>query len=303
MKIIFMGTPEFASVSLEALAQKHIVAGVVCRPDKPSGRGGRVTPPAVKRLAMELSIPVFQPGDVSELAAEFENLKPEAVCVVAYGKIIPSDILKLVPRGFINVHASLLPLYRGAAPIKRAVMAGEKKTGVTTMLVDEKLDSGDILLQKEVRIGDDETSEELERRLAKTGARLLVKTLAEIENGTARPVPQYHSAATYAPALTKEDGRIDWTLSSREIKNLTRGALPWPGAFTTIGGKILKIIKSEISAGDGKPGEILNCAKTFVIATGIGAVEIKEVQLEGKKRMPAADFLMGAKLNPGDNVA
>ncbi len=299
MKLIFMGTPEFASVSLRAVAEKHTVLMAVCRPDKPAGRGGKVSSPAVKTAAKKLSIPVFQPENVGELAADFEKLKPDAVCVVAYGKMIPPDMLTLARHGFINLHASLLPLYRGAAPINRAVMEGKKKTGVTTMMIDKNLDSGDILLQKEIIIKDDENSEELSHRMAQTGAELLVQTLARVEKGDIEPKPQNHSAATYAPMLAKKDGRIDWKKTAEEIKNQTRGTLPWPGAFTIFGGKILKILKAEISTGNGKPGEVLRAEKTLVIAAGTGAVEIKEVQLEGKRKMPAGDFLRGVKLETG----
>lgn len=300
MKLIFMGTPEFASVSLRSLAQSHLISGVVCKPDRPAGRGGKVSSPSVKKTAEELSIPVFQPEKVDELASCFEKIKPEAVCVVAYGKMIPPGMLTVARHGFINLHGSLLPLYRGAAPIHRAIMAGERKIGVTTMRINDKLDSGDILLQKEILVREDEDSEQVMSRAAQIGAELLVQTLAEIE--TIEPKPQDESAATYAPMLTKEDGRIDWSKTAEDIKNKTRGTLPWPGAFTTLGGKTLKIMKAETSPGSGKPGEVLSSEKTFVVAAGTGAVRIKELQLEGKKKMPAEQFLKGAKLKTGDTV-
>ncbi len=300
MKLIFMGTPEFAAVSLRALAENHDVVSAVCRPDGHAGRGGKPSSPAVKKTAEQLSIPVLQPESAVELTADFEKLKPEAVCVAAYGKMIPSGMLKFARHGFVNLHASLLPSYRGAAPINRAVMAGETKTGVTTILIDENLDSGDILLRKEIAIHNDENSEQLTQRAAKAGAELLVQTLDGIEKGEIEPKPQDHSAATYAPRLTKEDGRIDWEKPAEEIRNKTRGTLPWPGAFTNFGGKILKIIKAEFSTGSGKPGEVLSSEKSFVVAAGIGALKIEEVQLEGKRKMSAGDFLMGAKLKTGD---
>lgn len=300
MKVFFMGTPEFASTSLRAVAESHEVLRAVCKPDAPAGRGGKVSPPHLKKTAEELSIPVLQPETVGELSEEFGRLKPEAVCVVAYGKMIPSGMLKLPHHGFVNLHASLLPSYRGAAPINRAVMAGEKKTGVTTMLINEKLDSGDILLQTEIAIGDDENSEELARRAAKIGAELLVRTLARAGDGGLEPKPQDESAATYAPILTKEDGRIDWKRPAEEIRNRIRGTLPWPGAFTTLGGRTLKITRAEISSGSGRPGEVLNSEGTLAVAAGGGAVEIKELQMEGKRKMPSGEFLRGIRLKAGD---
>lgn len=299
MNLFFMGTPEFASTFLIALSHKHTVMRAVCMPDRPAGRGKRVTPPDVKKVACELSIPVFQPENLDEITADFEKLAPEAVCVVAYGKIIPPHILALAPRGFINLHASLLPAYRGAAPINHAIMAGEKKTGVTTMLMDEKIDSGDILLQREIAIKDDEDAIGLARRMSAEGADLLLKTLAGIENGSVVPAPQDHSKATYAPMLAKDDGKIDWKQSSETIRNLIRGTAPWPGAFTKLGGKTLKIIKADFAEGAGKPGEVLSSRKSFVVAAGEGALEINEVQIEGGKKMSGADFLMGAKLSAG----
>ncbi|WP_462137599.1 methionyl-tRNA formyltransferase [Candidatus Mycalebacterium sp.] len=299
MNLFFMGTPEFASVSLAALAREHEIMMAICMPDSAAGRGKRVLPPDVKKVARELSIPVLQPENLDEITADFKNYTPEAVCVVAYGKIIPSHILSLSPRGFINLHASLLPAYRGAAPINRAIMAGEKKTGVTTMLVNEKLDSGDILLQREIAIKDDEDSEILARRLSAEGAELLLKTLAGIEDGSVSPAPQDNSKATYAPMLAKDDGKIDWKQSPETIRNLIRGTAPWPGAFTKLGGKTLKIIRADFAEGTGKPGEVLNSRKRFVVAAGAGALEIREVQIEGRKKMSGADFLIGAKLPAG----
>ncbi|QMU56559.1 MAG: methionyl-tRNA formyltransferase [Candidatus Mycalebacterium zealandia] len=299
MNLFFMGTPEFASASLIAIAREHKVMKAICMPDRAAGRGRKVSPPDVKKVAGELSIPVLQPENLDEITVDFENLKPEAVCVVAYGKIIPSHILSFSPSGFINLHASLLPAYRGAAPINRAVMEGERKTGVTTMLVNDKLDSGDILLQKEIAIKDDEDSEILARRMSAEGAELLLKTLASIEDGSVSPVPQDHSRATYAPMLSKDDGTIDWKQPSGIIRNLIRGTAPWPGAFTKLGGKTLKIIGADFAEGVGKPGEVLNSRKKFMVASGAGALEIREVQIEGRKKMSGADFLLGAKLPAG----
>ncbi len=302
MNIIFMGTPEFAAVSLRLLAENRKVSAVVSMPDKPAGRGGRVSPSAVKKLALDLSIPVFQPESPGELNEEFKRIKPDAVCVVAYGKIIPRDLLATAPGRFINLHASLLPRYRGASPINRAVMAGDRKTGVTTMLINDKLDSGDILLKREVAIGDDENSEQLARRLAGEGARLMAETLSSVESGTARPEPQDDSLATYAPVLKKEDGRIDWAKPPEEIRNLIRGTFPWPGAFTVLGGKMLKIKRAVLSGGSGKPGEVLICRDRLIIAAGEGAIEVEELQLEGRKSMPAGDFLRGVKVEAGEKV-
>ena len=300
MKLVFMGTPEFAAVSLRALARSHRVEAAFCMPDRPVGRGGKIFPPAVKLAAAELSIPVSQPENAGLIEGELKRFSPDAVCVVAYGHILPPPVLSLFPRRFINLHASLLPAYRGAAPINRAVMAGETKTGLTTMLIDGKLDSGDILLSCEMGIGDDENAEDLSQRMAERGAELLLETLRAVESGSVTPRPQDHSAATYAPALTKEDGRIDWTKPAGEICNLIRGTAPWPGAFTSAGGGTLKITRARVCAGAGAPGEILSCEKTLVIAAGRDAVEATEVQAGGKRRMPAADFLRGARLKAGD---
>ena len=300
MKLIFMGTPEFAAVSLRALARLHRVEAAFCMPDRPAGRGGAVSPPAVKLAAAEFGIPVFQPENAGLLEGELKRFQPDAVCVVAYGLILPPSVLSLFPGRFINLHASLLPAYRGAAPINRAVMAGETKTGLTTMLISGELDAGDILLSCEIQIGDDDSAEDLLPVMAERGSELLLETLRAVEAGTVSPRPQDHSAATLAPALAKEDGRIDWTKPARDICNRIRGTAPWPGAFTSTGGGTLKIIRARFRRGEGEPGEILSCEKTLVIAAGRDAVEATEVQAEGKRRMPAGDFLRGARLKTGD---
>ena len=300
MKLVFMGTPEFAAVSLRRLAEFHTVSSAVCMPDRPAGRGKKVFPSAVKSTAEQLSIPVLQPVDAGSLEGDVKRLNPDAVCVVAYGNILPPRILALVPGRFINLHASLLPAYRGAAPIHRAVMAGDTRTGLTTMLIDDKLDSGDILLTREMEIGDEENSVELSHRMAAEGADLLLATLEMMEKGSITPRPQDHLSATYAPMLTKEDGRIDWTKSASEIINLVRGTVPWPGAFTRTDGGTLKILRARSVPESGEPGEILDCSKSLIVASGDNAVEALEVQAEGRNRMAAADFLAGARIKSGD---
>lgn len=315
MKLVFMGTPDFAAVSLRALAAAHEIEAVFCMPSRPAGRGGKVLPPPVKLTAEELSVPVFQPENAAGIEGQLKRFSPDAVCVAAYGHILPPPVLSMFPRRFINLHASLLPAYRGAAPINRAIMAGETQTGLTTMLISEKLDAGDILHSCAVEIGEDENAEELTVRMAERGAGLFLETLRAFADGTAAPQPQNHEKATYAPALTKKDGEIDWAKSAREICNLIRGTVPWPGAFTmvadrtatdrTVDGKVrrvhmLKIIRARVCPGEGMPGEIISRKNALVIAAGQNAVEATVVQAEGKKRLPAADFLRGARLKTGD---
>ena len=304
MKIIFMGSAAFAVPSLNALIESgHEVLSVVTQCDKPAGRGLKVHACPVATFAQSNDIPFFQPTKLKEdLAfAHFSGLKPDLIVVVAYGKFIPDDILSLPKFGCVNVHASLLPKYRGAAPINRAVVNGEVKTGVTTMRLNEKMDAGDILLQEEVEIGAAETAIELHDRLAIIGANLLIETIQGIETKAVKPVPQNESAATYAPLLKKEDGLIDWKKSAREIFNLIRGMQPWPVAYTHLDGKMLKIFGAKTfdeKRGE-PPGTILEASKNLAVATGSGTLYLTDVQLEGKKRMTVDTFLRGHKIKVG----
>jgi methionyl-tRNA formyltransferase len=300
MRIVFMGTPEFAVPSLKALIESgDEVVAVVTQPDKPKGRGLEVTPPPVKTLAQKHGIPVLQPQKIKteEFLKQLEELKPDIICVVAYGKILPKGILELPKYGCINVHASLLPKYRGAAPINWAIIRGEKVTGITTMKMDEGMDTGDILLQREVPIEDEDTAETLSHKLSLTGAEVLIETLNLLKEGKLKPIPQNHSQATYAPMLKKEDGEIDWGKTAEEIRNLVRGTLPWPGAYTFLDNKILKVYKVRVVEGQGKPGEVIKSDKeTLRVATGENALDILELQIEGGKRLDTATFLRGRKI-------
>ncbi|MDH7601592.1 MAG: methionyl-tRNA formyltransferase [Armatimonadota bacterium] len=308
LKIVFAGTSEFAVPSLCALvASEHDVLTVITQPDRPSGRGGKLQMTPVKEAALAHGLLVLQPEKISE--PEFvTSLKElgsvDAMVVVAYGQKIPSDILRWPKFGVINVHGSLLPKYRGAAPIQHALIAGEKTTGVTTMLIDEGWDTGPILLQREVEILPDENAGELSQRLAEVGAQLLLETLAGLEQGTINPVSQDHSLATYAPSLKSNAGLIDWSASAEAIINLVRGCTPKPGAFTSRNGLLLKVWRAraeEVDASLGSPGEIMAVDKDgIVVAAGQGMVRLLEVQPASRRKMSAAEYALGARLKPGD---
>lgn len=302
MKIVFMGTPDFAQVSLrELLLEGYKVSAVFTMPDKPVGRKQILTSPITKITAQENGIEVYQPNSLKTKEVEeiFRKLAPDLIAVVAYGKILPKEILKCPRLGCVNVHASLLPKYRGAAPIQWSVINGEEETGVTTMLMDEGLDTGDILLKEATQIGKNETSGELFERLSYIGARLLIKTIKGLQADSIVPIKQ-RGEASYAPMLEKSLSKIDFSKTSKEVHNLIRGLNPWPVAYTEVQGKKLKIYKSEISdQGSGKPGKILNL-NPFIICCGEEtSIEFKEVQLEGKKRMEFAEFIRGFKLEKG----
>lgn len=296
MRIVFMGTPDFAVPSLQALIDAgHEVCAAYTQPDKPQGRKQVLTPPPVKVLAQQYGIPVYQPATLKD-AAEQERLRalaPEAIIVAAYGKLLPKAVLDIPPRGCINVHGSLLPRWRGAAPIQWAVIAGDKTAGVTTMRMAEGLDTGDMLLKYETPIGARETAGELFDRLAQAGAALLVETLDRLDDIT--PVPQEDSQSCYAHMLDKEMAVIDWAKSAHEIDCLIRGLNPWPVALTTLDGARLKVYAAQPVSGAGRPGEVLESdpKKGFVIACGADALRLDEVQLVGGKRMKSADFLRG----------
>jgi methionyl-tRNA formyltransferase len=300
-----MGTPGFAVPTLIALIEsEHDVVSVVTKPDTPKGRGRRVIPPPIKTLAIDHNIPVLQPEKIKteEFHNELKVYNPDIICVAAYGKILPKNILGLPPNGCINVHGSLLPKYRGAAPVNWAIIRGEEITGITTMMMDEGMDTGDILLQREVKIEVEDDAESLSEKLSIVGAELLIETIRLQTQGMLPRIPQDHSKATYAPMLKKEDGMIDWRKSSEDINNLIRGTLPWPGAYTTINGKNLKLYKAEVSHGIGRPGEvILSESGILRVATGDGSIDITEIQIEGGKRLPIEPFLRGRKI-PEDTV-
>lgn len=301
MRIVFMGTPDFAVPCLQRLLEDgHEVPAVFTQPDKPVGRHAVLTPPPVKQLALSHGIPVYQPTKMRDgtVAALLRELAPDCLVVVAYGRILPQEILDVPPRGCVNIHGSLLPLYRGAAPIQWSVIRGETVTGVTSMFMDAGMDTGDIIDTLTTPIGENETAGELFERLAPLGARLLSTTLAAIADGTVTRRPQNDAEATMAPMLEKAMGRLDLTRPARELHNQVRGMNPWPGAFCTAGGKTLKIHETRVTAGSGAPGTLL-CADPVTVACGEGALQLVTVQPEGKPRMAAEAWLRGARLPQG----
>lgn len=306
MKIIFMGTPDFAAASLEALIDsRHEIQAVVTQPDKPKGRKGELTPSPVKVVAEGKGIKVYQPLKVrdEEFVETLRAYNPDVIVVVAFGQIIPLSILKMPKFGCVNIHGSLLPKYRGAAPIQWAVLDGEKETGITTILMDEGIDTGDILLKKTIKIDTDETSGSLFDKLMALGAETILETLDELEKGNLTPTKQGESPTAYAKMLTKAMGLIDFTRSAKELDCFVRGMDPWPSAYTLLSGKTLKLWKVRAVEGSGKAGSVIDIGKeSFTIACGEGAIEVLEVQLEGKKRMSAGDFLKGSTLNIGQEL-
>lgn len=301
MRIVFMGTPDFAVPCLQRLLEDgHEVTAVFTQPDKPAGRHAVLTPPPVKQLALSHRIPVYQPTKMRDgtAAALLRELAPDCLVVVAYGRILPQEILDVPPRGCVNIHGSLLPRYRGAAPIQWSVIRGETVTGVTSMFMDAGMDTGDIIDTLTTPIGENETAGELFERLAPLGARLLSTTLAAIADGTVTRRPQNDAEATMAPMLEKAMGRLDLTRPARELHNQVRGMNPWPGAFCTAGGKTLKIHETRVAAGSGAPGTLL-CADPVTVACGEGALQLVTVQPEGKPRMAAEAWLRGARLPQG----
>ncbi len=300
MRIIFMGTPEFAVPSLQALLESEDeVVGVVTQPDRPKGRGQTLTPPPVKELALRAGKPVIQPTKMKD-PAFLEALKawqPEVIAVAAFGRILPPAILALPPKGCINVHGSLLPKYRGAAPIQWAIVNGERETGITTMLMDEGMDTGAMLLREPVPIDPADTSGTLAERLAQVGARLLIETLRRLKAGQLHPIAQDHSQATLAPIIKKEDGLIDWTASAQAIANRVRGFTPWPGAYTFAGPDRWTIWKAEPlteAAPPSAPGTIVRATKeAIVVCTGSGLLAVTLLQPAGGRRMATGEYLAG----------
>ncbi len=305
MRIVFMGTPDFAVPCLDALIKDgNEVVGVFTQPDKPKGRKAVLTPPPVKERALQDGIEVYQPSTLKngEAFDVLKELSPEMIVVVAYGKILPKEILDLPTYGCVNVHASLLPEYRGAAPIQQAILDGKTLTGVTAMYMDVGLDTGDMLMKTEVSIGENETAEQLHDRLSAAGAELIVKVVHEAEKGTLVREKQDDSKASYVGMLTKEMSDIDFSLSSHQVHNKVRGLYPWPGASAKAKGKRLKIHSTRLFEGSGTPGQVLSL-KPLVVACGQGAVEICEVQPEGKKRMDAQSFINGLRISSPDELS
>jgi len=285
------------------------VALVVTRPDKPAGRGLKLHPTPIKELAQELDLPLFQPEKVNREVERLKELKPDVTVVVAYGQILSRDVIAVPRLGTVNLHASLLPKYRGAAPVQWALMRGETVTGVTTFLIDEGLDTGPILLQREVPIAPEDTAGTLEKKLAEVGADLMVETLVGLRDGTVRPRPQDDAQATYAPKITKEMARIDWTKSAQELHNLVRAMEPTPGAFTFYKGRRLKVHRTRVvpeppsSGSKGEPGTVVGVGDEGLrVATGGGVLELLEVHPEGKRRMSGRDFANGYRVREGERL-
>ena len=311
MRIIFCGTPQFAVPTLEKLvAEDFEVALVLTNPDEPLGRGHRVHAPPVKQSAVKLQLPIFQPSKLKtdEVRERLALVRPEAIVVVAYGHIIPKWMIELPRLGCINLHASLLPKYRGAAPIQWALINGEKVTGNTTMQIDPGLDTGPLLLTQRVEITPDETTETLSRKLSGPGAELMVETLRKLDRGDIQPQPQDDSQATHAPMLRRSDGVIDWTIPADKILGRVRGFRPWPGAFSTFRGKHLHVWSAAAATGSASPEPApvgtLDQKKSglFVACGGSTRLELKEVQLEGRKRITGRDFANGVRLKPDERL-
>ncbi len=313
MVIVFFGTPQFAVPTLEALvASRHQVPLVVTQPDRRRGRGQKVTDSPVKAAAKAHGIPVYQPDRLRdrEVADTLRQHAPDLGVVAAYGKLLPVELLQLPRLGMINVHASLLPKYRGAAPVHRAVISGDTETGVTILQVVEALDAGDMLARSIRPIGPDETSDVVEGALAEDGARLLLETLDRLETGAVRPEPQDAAVSTYAPRLTKAEGLVDWTLPARQIHNRVRGLYPWPHAYSSLDGERLIFLRtevvpsSELQTPRSDPGTVVAVTRdAIVVATGDGQIAVTEVQPEGRRAMPARDFLAGHPVRPGMTFA
>ncbi len=300
-----MGTPAFACPILEALlARSDPVVGVVCQPDRPRGRGLDVSAPEVKRLALQLGVPVLQPERIRDATFldALRALAPDLIVVAAYGKILPRAVLDLPPRGCVNVHASLLPRHRGAAPVVWTILAGDATTGVTIMAMNEEMDAGDILLQRETPVRPDNTGGSLLERLAALGASAIGQAIDGLHAGTIRPTPQPAAGVTFAPRIEREHCRMDWTRPAVEIERQVRALAPTPSAFTSLAGRLLKIHRAEVdrAAAAGEPGRVVAVGPAgIVVATGSGALRLLELQLEGRRRLAAAQFLAGHPIAPG----
>lgn len=304
MRIVFMGTPEFAIPSLKILLENNYkISAVVTSPDKPKGRGQKLDISPVKKFSMEKNLLVLQPEKLNDpsFLSTLKNISPDLIVVVAF-RILPPEVFKLPPLGTFNLHASLLPKYRGAAPINWAIIKGEKETGVTTFFLDEAVDTGNIILQARVPIGENETAGELHDKLAEIGAEIVFHTVRLIELGKAQPKPQDNSLASTAPKIFKEDCRINWNKPALEVHNFIRGLSPVPGAFTYFEDKMIKIYKTHLFSenSDQEAGTIVEIKDKFIVAANPGQIEIIELQLEGKRKLSSGEFLRGFKLKPGD---
>ena len=305
-RVIFMGTPDFACPTLQKLLDRgEQIVAVVTQPDRPKGRGQKLMPPPVKELAEKNGIPVYQPLKVRnpEFVDVIRELKPHVIIVVAFGQILPKALLEIPPHGCINVHASLLPRYRGAAPLNWCIINGETETGVTTMLMDVGLDTGDMLLAQKTALDENEDISSLHDRMAIMGAELLAETLDRLAAGDLVPQPQNNADSCYAAMLKKEDGIINWHADARSIHNQVRGLAVWPGACTTIGEQVLKIFRTRVGTGSGEPGIVLQAAKGLLeVACRSGSLFLEELQLSGKKRLDSISFLSGCPLSVGTQL-
>ncbi|SHJ23247.1 methionyl-tRNA formyltransferase [Malonomonas rubra DSM 5091] len=304
IRTVFMGTPEFALDTFQGLIDFGLnMVGAYTQPDRPKGRGKKMAAPPVKELAQKYEIPVFQPQKLREpeVVEELKALQPDLIVVVAYGQILPKSVLEIPQYGCINVHASLLPKYRGAAPINKVIVDGETESGVTTMYMDVGLDTGDMLIKRSCPIGENETAGELHDRMAKLGRDAMEETLRQICDGTLQAEKQDDALTCYAPMMKKEDGLIDWSQPAQVVHNLVRGLDPWPGAYTYLDGEVLKVSATKVETDlSGKPGEILSADKTGVrVACGDGGLVIDGLQLPGKKKLAAVNFLSGKPLFAG----
>ena len=304
--IVFMGTPEIAAVTLKELLQgPDPVVGVVTQPDRPAGRGQKTISSPVRGVAESHGVPVIAPEKIRDpgFLATLNDWNPQIIVVVAFGRILPATILDLAPHGCVNVHYSLLPKYRGAAPAAWTIINGEEKGGVTTMRLEQKMDAGPIYLQEETAVPPDETTASLQDKLTPVGARLLLETIRRLKDGTLAPQTQDEAKATFAPMIKKEDGLIDWSRSAAEIERRVRGFTPWPSAYTHLRGKLMKVHRAKVIATTerGHPGEIIRAdGNGFWVATGSGALSLEEVQLENRKRLLGVEFLKGARMGKGE---
>ena len=296
MRIVFIGTGEIGAPTLQALLNsEHEVVAVVTQPDKPVGREQRIEPPPIKKAIAETRIPILQPAKIKDpkTIEEIRGLAPDVIVVVAYGQILPRDVLEVPRLGCLNLHASLLPRWRGAAPIQAAIAAGDCETGITVMYMDEGLDTGDILLQRDVEIMPNDTGGSLHDRLAQIAPESLLQSLRLLAAGKAPRIPQDNARATYAPKLKREHGQINWSESAEAIERKIRAYNPWPGTFMRVDGQNLKVFSASVVDLSGEPGEVLRNDKDLIVAAGKGALSLAEVQLEGKRRMSAAEFVRG----------
>ena len=305
LRVVFMGSPEFAVPALRALHDNFQVVGVVTQRDKPKGRGRKTVPTAVKAAAEDLGVPVVEPEKVGsqEIVDRITEWNPDVMVVAAYGQILPKALLQLPRMGCVNLHASLLPRHRGASPISAAILAGDQVTGVCTMVMDEGMDTGDILLVREVAIDPDDTAGSLHDKLLSPGANLVVETLRKLAAGSIRPQPQDHSLATYTSLLTKKDGQIDWNRDADHLHRMVRAVNPWPGAFFNLSGMSVKVWEASEREGESDPGRIEAVSRDGIsIGTGSGLLVLRTVQAPGKRRVTAAEFARGRRLSAGDSL-